>query len=80
MNVKVYSTPGCPWCDAAKEFLKEHQIEFEDIDVSVNEAEAQKMIEKSGQMGVPVIEVGEKMILGFDKPQLEAALGISSDQ
>ena len=56
-KVKVYSTPACPWCVRAKDFLKEHKVEFEDIDVSKDHDAAHKMIEKSGQRGVPVIEV-----------------------
>ena len=79
-KVKVYSTPTCPYCVTAKDFLKEKGIEFEDLDVSTNETARNEMIEKSGQMGVPVISVGEDehatIIVGFDQPKLEAALNI----
>ena len=54
-KVKIYTTPTCPFCFLAKEYLKEKGIEFEEIDVSKNEAAAMEMIQKSGQMGVPVI-------------------------
>lgn len=77
MNIKVYSTPGCPWCNIAKDFFKSHNISFEDIDVSVDEKVAQEMIKKSGQMGVPVIEIDNKIIVGFNKPVLEEILGIN---
>jgi len=74
MNVKVYSVPTCPYCKQVKEFLKEKGIPFEDIDVSESREKAQEMIDKSGQMGVPVIEIGGELILGFDKDKIEEAL------
>jgi len=75
-KVKVYSTPTCPFCHMAKEFLKEKGIEFEDIDVSKDQKAAQEMIEKSGQMGVPVIEIDGKIVVGFDKEKIEKLLGL----
>jgi len=80
MRVIVYSTPICPWCQAVKSFLRTNKIEFEEIDVSRDEAKAQEMILKSGQTGVPVIEIDGKIVKGFDKPLLEEILGISSDE
>jgi len=77
MNIKVYSTPGCPWCNVAKDFFKSHNLDFEDIDVSLDEKAAQEMIKKSGQMGVPVIEIDDKIVIGFNKPVLEEILGIN---
>jgi glutaredoxin-like YruB-family protein len=74
MKVKVYSTPTCPWCVRVKEFLKDKGVEFDDIDVSKDQKAAQQMIEKSGQMGVPVLEVGEEIIIGFNKEAIEKAL------
>jgi len=73
-KVTVYSTPSCPYCHMAKDFLKQNKIAFEDIDVSKDRKKAQEMIEKSGQMGVPVIEVGDRIILGFNKEELKKAL------
>ena len=73
-QVKVYSTPTCPWCVKAKGFLKDKGVEFEDIDVASNQDAAKEMIEKSGQMGVPVVEIDGKMIVGFDQPRIEAEL------
>ena len=75
-NVVVYSTPTCPFCVRAKQYLKDNNIQFEDIDVSENEEKAQEMIKKSGQMGVPVIEIGGKFIVGFDKDKIKEALVI----
>ena len=75
-KVKVYSTPTCPYCHAAKEFLTEHKIKFVDIDVSKDPKAADEMIEKSGQMGVPVIEIGNTIIVGFDKEAIKKALKI----
>ena len=68
--IKVYSTPVCPYCVTLKTFLKQHNIEFEDIDVSKDEEARNHMIEKSGQMGVPVVEVDEEIIIGFDKEKI----------
>ncbi|MBI5229060.1 glutathione S-transferase N-terminal domain-containing protein [Candidatus Micrarchaeota archaeon] len=76
MVVKVYSTPVCPYCHMAKDFLKENGVKFEDIDVSTNAAAAQEMIEKSGQMGVPVIDANGTIMVGFDKAALKAALNL----
>ena len=75
-NVTVYSTPTCPFCIRAKQYLKDNKIQFEDIDVSENHEKAQEMIKKSGQMGVPVLEIGAKIIVGFDKDKIKDALGI----
>ncbi len=74
MVVKVYSTQSCPYCVHAKDFLKERGVEFEDIDVSADREKAQEMIDKSGQMGVPVLDINGEIIVGFDKEKIEAAL------
>ena len=75
-KVKVYSTPTCPYCKMIKEFLKENNIPFEDIDVSSDRAAADEMIAKSGQMGVPVIDIDGEIITGFDKTKISASLGL----
>jgi len=54
MNIKVYSTPGCPWCNVAKDFFKSHDIDFEDIDVSVDQKAAEEMIKKVGRWEYPL--------------------------
>ena len=74
VNVKVYSTSTCPWCHRVKDFLKTNNVEFEDINVSVNQEAAREMVEKSGQMGVPVIEIGSEMIIGFDEDKIKELL------
>lgn len=74
MTVKVYSTGACPYCHMVKDFLKKNKIKFDDIDVSVNHEAANEMIEKSGQMGVPVTEIDGKIIVGYNVPALKEAL------
>jgi len=75
-SVVVYSTPICPWCIKAKNFLKEHKIKFEEIDVSEDHKAAEEMVKKSGQRSVPVIEIGDKIIIGFDEEEIRDALGL----
>lgn len=75
-SVKVYSTPNCPYCHMLKNFLHENKIEFEDINVAEDKEKAQEMIEKSGQMGVPVIDIHGKIIVGFDKDKIRKELKI----
>jgi len=74
-NVLVYSTPTCPWCIRTKQFLKDNNIPFEDIDVSMNQQAAEEMVQKSGQMGVPVLDIGGQIIVGLDKEKINSALG-----
>ena len=75
-NVTIYSTPSCHYCQMTKEFLKEKGIEYTDFNVAEDADKRAEMIEKSGQMGVPVILVGEEMMVGFDQAKLSSALGI----
>lgn len=74
MFVKVYSTPTCPYCEMVKDFFKKNNVEFEDINVAMDSEAAEEMIEKSGQSGVPVIDVNGKIIVGFDKEALKRVL------
>lgn len=76
MEVKVYSTPTCPWCKRVKEFLKKNNVIFEEINVAENREAAQAMIKASGQMGVPVIIAEDKVIVGFDEKAIIDGLGI----
>ena len=73
-KIKVFSTPTCPYCHMLKDFLRDRKVEFEDIDVAADHDAAKQMIEKSGQMGVPQIEINGKIIVGFDKPAIEKEL------
>jgi glutaredoxin 3 len=75
-NVKVYSTPTCPWCTRAKQYLRQKNVQFEDIDVSMNQKAAQDMMKKSGQMGVPVLDINGQIIIGFDQHAINHALGV----
>ncbi len=74
-SVKVYSTSSCPYCHRVKDFLKENNVQFEDIDVGADPDTGKEMIDKSGQMGVPVIDIDGQIIVGFDKEAIEKALG-----
>ena len=75
-KIVVYSTPTCPYCTRAKKFLEDNNIKFENIDVGSNPDRAQEMVDKSGQMGVPVVDVDGSIIVGFDKEAISKALGI----
>ncbi len=76
MTVKVYSTPTCPWCHKAKEFLTAHKVSFTDFDVSKDRNAAMEMVKKSHQMGVPVLDVNGHIIVGFDEGRIRSLLGI----
>lgn len=73
-KVIVYSTSTCPYCVMAKDWLKQKKVEFDDVNVGIDQDKAKEMIKKSGQMGVPVIDVDGEVIIGFDRPKLEIAL------
>lgn len=75
-KIKVYSTPTCPFCIMAKKFLKDNNIEFEDIDVSRDIKAAKEMVEKTGQMGVPVIEIDGEIVIGFDRDKIKKLLNL----
>ena len=75
-EVTIYTTPTCVYCNMAKEFFEENKIEYKQIDVSTDSEKAKEMFEKSGQMGVPVIEIDGKITVGFDKKSIKEALGI----
>ena len=70
-KIIIYSTPTCPFCVQAKEFFKEKGLKFTDFDVSKDPAKAEEMKEKSGQLGVPVIDIDGKITVGFDKEKIE---------
>lgn len=75
-KVLVYSTDACPWCIKAKEFLRTNNIAFTSINVGTSTKAAQEMVKKSGQQGVPVIDVQGTIIVGFDESALRKALGM----
>ncbi len=75
-QVLVFSTPSCPWCVRAKAYLRERQVPFRDVDVSRDAAAARDLVRRTGQMGVPVIEIDGRSIVGFDRTQIDRLLGL----
>jgi len=80
-KVKIYTTPTCPWCQRVKEYFKQHKVKYTEVNVAEDEKARNELIEKSGQMGVPVIEVEKGddepvIIVGFDQEALQEALGL----
>ncbi len=74
--INIYSTPTCPYCHMVKDYLKGKGIEFNDYNVAEDQIKAQEMIEKSGQMGVPVVEIDNNIIVGFDKSEIDRLLNL----
>ena len=75
-SVVIYSTPTCHFCHAAKEFFDKHQVEYTDYNVAEDADKREEMVQKTGQMGVPVIVVDEEVVVGFDEARLKDLLGI----
>ena len=75
-NVTIYSTPSCHFCHMAKEFFKENNVAYTEYNVASNLEKRQEMMEKSGQMGVPVIVIGDEITVGFDRPKIAKMLGL----
>ena len=75
-SVKIYSTATCPWCARAKEYFKEHGVKYTELRVDTNAKAREEMIEKSGQLGVPVIDINGKIIVGFDVDAINEALSM----
>ncbi len=74
--INIYSTPACPYCHTVKNYLKSKNIVFNDYNVAEDQEKAQEMVEKSGQMSVPVIEIDDYIMVGFDKPELDRLLNL----
>ena len=75
-KVTIYSTPTCAFCHMAKEYFKEHKVEYVDKDVTQDQQALQDMVTKSGQMGVPVIDIDGEITVGFNQPRLAELLKI----
>ncbi len=75
-NITIYSTPTCVYCNMAKTFFKANNVAFTEYNVASDLDRRKEMIDKTGQMGVPVIDLGGEVVVGFDEPKLRAALGI----
>lgn len=71
MSIKVYSTPTCSWCTVAKKYLASKNVTFEEVDVSKSREAAMEMVKKSGQRGVPVIDINGNIIVGFDQAKID---------
>ncbi len=74
MAVAIYTTPTCGYCTMAKDYFKKNQIAYTEYNVAQDRSKAEEMVRKSGQMGVPVIDVNSKIIVGFNRPAIEQAL------
>ena len=74
-NVTIYSTPTCHFCHAAKDFMNEQGVEYKEVDVATDAEQRQEMIEMTGQMGVPVIRIGDDVVVGFDEGKVKELLG-----
>lgn len=74
MNVKVYTSPTCPYCSMAKKYLDSKNVRYESYDVSTDSSAAAEMVGKSGQRGVPVIDIDGNIIVGFDKERIDSLI------
>lgn len=77
-RVVLFTTPTCSFCNMTKKYFREKGIKYREVDVSRDAAAARDMVRRSGQMGVPVVDIGGKIIVGFDKPKIEKYLGLKS--
>lgn len=79
MTVKIYTTPICPYCFTLKEFLKEHNIEFVEIDISKDEKSRDEIAKKTGKLEAPILEIGKEVVVGFDKGKICELLKIKEE-
>lgn len=77
-RVIIFTTPTCSFCRTAKRYLRQNHVPFKDVDVSRDPAAARDMVRRSGQQGVPVIDIGGKIVVGFDRPKIDSYLGIEN--
>lgn len=76
-RVILFTTPTCSYCRLAKKYLRDRNVPFKDVDVSKDPIAARDMVRRSGQQGVPVIDIGGKIIVGFDRPKIDQLLGLN---
>lgn len=76
-RVILFTTPSCSYCRMAKKYLREQGVRFKDIDVSRDQTAARDMVKRSGQQGVPVLDIGGRIVVGFDRPKIDKFLGLS---
>ncbi len=77
-RVIVFTTPTCTYCTAAKRYLRQHHIKFREVDISQDPAAARDVMRRTGSMGVPVLDIGGKIVRGFDRPKINELLAIKS--
>lgn len=77
-NVVIYTTPTCGYCKAVKDYLERHNIDYTEYDVSRNREKAQEIVQKTGQMGVPVVEINGDMMVGFDRQRIRQKLNLAN--
>lgn len=77
MTVKIYTTPTCAYCHAEKEFFKEHNVEFQEFDVFADVKARDEMVQKTGQLGVPVTDIDGQLVIGFDRAKIFQLLGLN---
>ncbi|HNQ31605.1 MAG TPA: thioredoxin family protein [Candidatus Woesebacteria bacterium] len=75
-NVTVFSTPTCPYCHMVKDYLRQKNVAFKDVDVAQDQSQAMKMVEKSGQMGVPQLWIDDEVVVGFNRPEINRLLSL----
>lgn len=75
-HVTIYSTPTCHFCHAAKDFFTANNVAFEDINVAIDGEKRKEMVDMTGQMGVPVIRIGDDVVVGFDEAKIKELLGV----
>jgi glutaredoxin-like YruB-family protein len=76
-RVIMFSTPSCSFCKTAKQYFRQQGVRFKDVDVSRDPAAARDMVRRSGQQGVPQILIGNKVVIGFDRPKIDKLLGLN---
>ena len=74
MDIKIYSTPTCPYCKMTKEYLSSKGVSYQDFDVSSDKGALEQMVKTSGQMGVPVTVIDGEIVVGFDKARIDSLL------
>ncbi len=77
-RVIVFTTPTCPWCTRAKSYLRSRGVKFREVDVARDQAAARDLVRRTGQMGVPVVEIDGRPIVGFDQGKIDSLLGLKS--
>ncbi len=77
-RVVLFTTPSCSWCRRAKKYFRENRVPFKEINVEKDQRAARDLVKKTGQMGVPVIKIGNRWIVGFDRPAIERELARKS--